>query len=156
MLLPKDPKQRPELWEALQHQLAVQDVAIVVGNGTGDPYAVSKRLSSGEADALVARMKAASVSRISESRGAAIGPHFSGTLTGRRIYITEFIATSSRPIPGEGVTQFQSEIETVALDLLYGGNALDVVLMPVQVPGWTSESLDIQGIPEGISLGRAR
>jgi hypothetical protein len=124
MLLRKDPKQRPELWEALRHQLAVQDVTIVVGNGSGYPQALSNRLSPYEADALIARMKAGAVARISESRGAAIGPHFSGRLKDRLIFIDEFIATSLSHTSDGDVSQLQSQIEMMALDLLYGQNAV--------------------------------
>ena len=69
MLLPMDPKQRPELWVALREHLAREDFAVVIKQGRSDLAAQNRRLSPVKAKALIADMETDAVCRISASRG---------------------------------------------------------------------------------------
>jgi hypothetical protein len=155
MLFPEDPKKRPQLWEALSDQLARQDVALVVNKGGGDATVPSKRLSSDEIEALVARMKGASISRISANRGVAIGPHFSGQIKDWSVTITDFVTTRGSSPSGTDLAQLQNDLETAALNLLYGGGQLNVVRLPIRIAKWNSKDLNIQSLSEGIEVRKA-
>jgi hypothetical protein len=155
MLFPEDPKQRPQLWDALANQLANQGIVAVVSGGKGDLSAPSKNLSADEIEALMSRMKGAPISRISASRGSAIAPHFGGSVQNRSIAITDFITTPSEGSLGVELVQLQNDLEAAALNLLYGTDAFDSVRVPVRISSWSTKDLSIGNVAEGIEFRKA-
>ncbi|WCM27852.1 hypothetical protein NDN01_02670 [Sphingomonas sp. QA11] len=155
MLFPEDPKQRPQLWDALANQLANEGIVSVVSGGKGDPSAPSKNLSPNEVEAVMSRMKGAAISRISASRGSAIAPHFGGTVQNRGVAITDFITTPSPGSPGVELVQLQNDLEAAALSLLYGTDAFDSVRVPVRISSWSTKDLSIDNVAEGIEFRKA-
>lgn len=152
MLFPEDPKQRPQLWDALTNQLANCGIVTVVSGGKGDLSAQSKCLSPDEVETLMSRMKNARISRISASRGNAIAPHFGGNVQDRSVSITDFITTPSEGSLGVELVQLRNDLETAALSLLYGTDAFDSVRVPVRISSWNTKDLSIGNFAEGIEF----
>ena len=155
MLFPEDPKQRPQLWDALANQLASQGIVAIVSGGKGNLSAPSKNLSPIEVEALMSRMKGAPLSRISASRGSAIAPHFGGDVQDRSVAITDFITTPSEGSIGVELVKLQNDLEAAALNLLYGNDAFDSVRVPVRISSWSTKDLSIGDLVDGIEFRRA-
>jgi len=154
MLFPENPKQRPQLWDALADQLEKRTVVVVISGGKGDLSAASRHLSPDEAEALMSRMRDASISRISASRGTAIAPHFCGSVYKKTAFITDFITNSAKGSRGVEIIQLQKDLEVAVLSLLYGADAFDFVRAPIHIPSWISKDVLIRTVADGVEFQR--
>lgn len=156
MLFPEDPSRRTQLWEALQIQLARDEVSLIVDRGVGNPVAAVRKLANIESKELIERMQKAAICRISANHGNAIGPHFSGAIDDKCITITDFIAAPSKLPPRKMLDQIQRDFESAALNLLYGPNPFEAVQVPIKLSTWYSEDLEISKISGGLAFTKSR
>lgn len=149
MLFPENPEKRPELWKSLIEQLTHEEMCYLVLEGVGYPDA-SATVDSEVAEKVVQRMRQSNVSRISASRGRAISPHFAANLEDAIATITEFVAYPSEGLKTVRLEKLRQDVETVVINLMFGGGTVDAVFLPLELEPWEMKDAEIQSAKKGV------
>lgn len=150
MLLPEDPKKRPDLWSSLATQLAQEAMCFVIKEGVGNPLAEAKELDTDMAELTLSRLRASQVCRVSANRGRAVSPHFAGKHQGDAVALTELLSC-----PAEGTLTVDSEklkrdLETAVINLFFADGCASTVLVPLHLAPWAMQDAEISLTREGL------
>lgn len=150
MLFPEDPVKRPSLWQSVTTQLGHEKFCFLVDEGVGNPMAEARTPTAELVDKTIERLRAAAVCRIGASRGVAVSPHFAGQLDGSSIRLTEFMALAPEGSLHVNPSQMQRDLETAVINLLYMGEGIKSVAVPLQVPPWSMKDARIESTADGL------
>lgn len=90
------------------------------------------------------------ICRISASRGKAIAPHFSGTRNGDEVFISEFITYPSNNSATSDSAQLHRDLESAAINLIYGGSKVLSVFIPLILDPWEMADVKISSTKDGL------
>lgn len=150
MLFPEDPDKRPNLWHSLAEKLVREPIFCLVAHGEQCDVSTARLLNEAAADELMKRFRAASLSRISSSRGAAISPHFAATLDGDCARIVELITVPEVGALEVNERQLRDDVETAVINLLYGARNIRSVIVPLRLSPWVMTDADVQDMGAGM------
>lgn len=150
MLFPENPENRPSLWDSVARQLAQEQMYFVVSGGVGILDSKAIRLDHDAVSNVMDRLRNSPVCRISASRGQAISPHFSGRFEDGNFYITEFIAIPLASSVAPDVSQLRNDLESAAINMLYGGGGAASVFVPLTIEPWAAKDVEIRSNEKGL------
>lgn len=149
MLFPENPEKRPELWESAIEQLNHEEMCYLIVDGAGYPDA-SATVDSKLAEKVIQRMRQSNISRISAARGKAISPHFAANLQDTTATITELVSYPSEGLRFVRTERLRQDVETAVINLMFGGERVDAVFVPLELEPWEMKDAEIQSAEKGV------
>ena len=153
MLFPKNPKVIPGLWESVRSQMIRNKMLFLIRDGMPCYPLESGIMSETEADVWIEKLKKLPVVRFSSNRGITMSPHFACNLDDSGIRMVELVTF---PFDGgwENLAELQEILSISTLALLYEKNAAKDIVIPIHLPSWSMDGINVQEVQE-LEIGRA-
>ena len=149
MLFPKNPKVIPSLWESVKSQMIRNKMLFLIRDGMPCYPLESGIMTETEADAWIEKLKKLPIVRFSSNRGIAISPHFACKHDDLGIRMVELVAF---PFDGgwENLEELQEILSISTLALLYEKNAAKDIVIPIHLPSWSMDGINVQEVQDGL------
>ena len=149
MLFPKNPKVIPGLWESAKSQMIRNKMLFLIRDGMPCYPLESGIMSETEAEAWIEKLKKLPVVRFSSNREITMSPHFACNLDDSGIRMVELVTF---PFDGgwENLAELQKILSISTLALLYEKNAAKDIVIPIHLPSWSMDGINVQEVQDGL------
>lgn len=154
MLLPEDPKRRPELWDGLREQLAHERLCYVITEGVGNTNAEASIVDTRFADSLLRRMHLSKISRVSANHGKPISPHFAAEISDSLASITEFVTHPSDGALLVEPRRLRRELEIAVVAILFSDVETMSAYAPLNLQAWEMKDVRVEPRANGLIFTR--
>lgn len=155
MLFPEDPNKRSALWTSLAERLSTAPYCHVVQQGIGNPGAESMVCTPDEVAAILTRLRAADICRISASRGIAVAPHFClRTESPQVACLYELITFPSDGLTTSSPDRLQQDLSAMAVCVFYDYPEVRELVVPLKLLPWQMSDAKIVATGGGLRITR--